>query len=150
MIMKSYDDSKIYFIFAVTTLVLAIILGSIASYSIFVIEPEAEGLLAAREDISENYKKAYLILRDPQIFARYENFDGMARAIKDIIATFDKKVYEGNFFIEDEKRYLDKLMERRMLGSRLTRNTMVFFLILSIMGWLMLLSEKRQVAANPE
>lgn len=143
--MKKIDDSKIYLVSAVTTLAVGIILGAIAFYSILYVEPKVETYLSARDNISSNYKKAYLILRDPQLFAGYSYFDAEGVSVKNSLAFFDKRVYNGEEIDINRKAYLDLLLERRKKGSVLTRNTMAFFLILSLVFWGVFVQERRSI-----
>ncbi len=143
--MKAIDDRKLYLYFSLTTIIIGIILALIWSYSAFLVEPEIEGLLSNEEDIGDNFKKAYEMLKDPQLFARYENFDSISKPIEDIIESFDNRVRENEKFEINDKIYLHILMERRKLGAQLTRNTSVFFVLLSILGWLFYFLEIRQV-----
>jgi hypothetical protein len=133
--MKKINDISLYRYFSIVTAVIALILALIAGYSIFKIEPDIKRFLYAKENIDDNYKKAYLLLRDPQIFARYENFDAISQPVKMILKDFDKKTYQNEKFSREDSVYLEILLERRMLGSKLTRNTMIFFLLLSVLGW---------------
>ncbi|MBP7737218.1 MAG: hypothetical protein KA369_14660 [Spirochaetes bacterium] len=141
--MKKIDDSRIYLIAAVTTLVAAIILGAVAFYSILSVEPRIETLLNARDNISANYKKAYLMLRDPQVFAGYGYFDAEGVSVKNSLAYFDKRVYNGEEIDATRKAYLELLLDRRKKGSVLTRNSMVFCLILSLVFWAVFIQERR-------
>ncbi|HOT43869.1 MAG TPA: hypothetical protein PLM53_05405 [Spirochaetota bacterium] len=141
--MKKIDDSKIYLITAVTTLAVAVILAVVAYYSILSVEPKVEQLLSAKDNISTNYKKAYLILRDPQVFAGYSYFDAEGVSVKNSLAFFDKRVYNGEEIDTNRKAYLELLLERRKKGSVLTRNTMVFFLVLSLAFWAVFVQERR-------
>ena len=141
--MKKIDDSKIYLIAAVTTLVVAVVFGSIAFYSILSVEPRIETLLNARDNISANYKKAYLMLRDPQVFAGYGYFDAEGVSVKNSLAYFDKRVYNGEEIDATRKAYLELLLDRRKKGSVLTRNSMVFCLILSLVFWAVFIQERR-------
>lgn len=143
--MKKFDDRKLYFYFALITLVIAIILALISYYSILLVEPEIEGLLSVRENVSESYHKAYAKLRDPQLFARYEHYDRAAFPIKNILEDFDRRIKSGEAFTPDDRIYLDVLLERRVRGSELSRNTTVFFLLLSLLGWIFYLYEVRKV-----
>lgn len=140
--MKKINDLPLYWYFSIVTAVIALILSLIAGYSIFMLEPDIKKLLSSKENIDENYKKAYLKLRDPQIFARYENFDAISQPIKMILKDFDKKIYQKEKFIQEDNAYLEILLERRILGSRLTRNSMIFFVLLSILGWGMFFYER--------
>lgn len=141
--MKKIDDSRIYLIAAVTTLVVAIVLGAVAFYSILSVEPRIETLLNARDNISASYKKAYLMLRDPQVFAGYGYFDAEGVSVKNSLAFFDKRVYNGEEIDATRKAYLELLLDRRKKGSILTRNTMAFCLILSLVFWAIFIQERR-------
>jgi hypothetical protein len=140
------NDTRLYLYFTIITFVTALALGAVSYYSILKVEPEAERLVNASENFSENYRKAYAILRDPQIFARYENFDRESRWIRTtVIPYMDNKIYNDREFTPDEKTYLDALLARRKQGSELGRNTAVFFLLLSLLGLGFLIFEKIQV-----
>jgi hypothetical protein len=141
--MKRIDDSRIYLISAITTLVVAVILGAIAFYSILSVEPKVEKLLSATDNVSDSYKRAYLILRDPQVFAGYGYFDSEGVSVKNSLAFFDKRVYNGEEIDAGRKAYLELLLDRRKKGSVLTRNTMVFFLVLSMIFWAVFIQERR-------
>ena len=142
--MKKINDSKIYLIFTIIVLVLTVLLGAISYYSIFSVEPEIARLLSSDKNVAENYKRAYEQLRNPQIFARYENFDRDAQKIKDnLIPYFDSKISKGEAFTQEEGPYLNTLLERRKQGSVLGRNTMVFFFLLTLLGLGFWLYEKK-------
>jgi hypothetical protein len=157
--MMKFNDAKIYFWFVIVTLAVAVVLGSVSFYSILYAEPKISGLLDAGKKVAAqandaekaeafkkadaNYKEAYLMLRNPQIFGRYENFDGDSDGIRRVLGYFDKVIYEKGVITPKEGVYLQMLLERRALGSRLGRNTMVFFLFLSLIGTAFFLYEKR-------
>ncbi len=141
--MKKIDDSKIYLIPAITTLAVAVILGAIAFYSILSVEPRVEKLLSAKDNVSDSYKRAYLILRNPQVFAGYGYYDAEGVSVKNSLAFFDKRVYNGEDIDATRKAYLELLLDRRHKGSILTRNTMVFFLVLSMIFWAVFIQERR-------
>ena len=143
--MKRIDDRKLYLYFSIITIAIGIILALIFSYSAFIIEPDIEKLLSDEDNIGENYKNAYIMLKDPQIFARYENYDSISRPIESILKVFDKKIDQNDEFEMNDKIYLHILLERRKLGAQLTRNTSVFFLVLSILGWIFYFSEVWQL-----
>ncbi|MFH0975771.1 MAG: hypothetical protein V1874_08300 [Spirochaetota bacterium] len=132
--MKTINDSKLYLYFIIITFCIGIILGLIFSYSAFIVEPEIKELILSEDNIDENLKKAYQKLKDPQIFARYENFDFHAVSIKSIINVYDKKLETNEEFSKNDRIYLQILLNRRELGSLLTRNTMIFFFLLSLLG----------------
>jgi hypothetical protein len=130
------NDTKLYFFFSLITLLITIVLSSISFYSIILIEPEAKRLIKSQDNINENFRKAYAILRNPQLFARYENFDREARWIRTtIIPYMDNKIYYSRDFTPDEKEYLLTLLARRQQGSELGRNTSIFFLLLTLLGF---------------
>jgi hypothetical protein len=131
--LTSIYDGRLYFYFTLVTLVIALALGATSYYSILFVEPEIARHLDAAENIEENYARAYKRLADPQIFARYENFDDGGR-IKNIMIDFDKKIGSGGKFIRDDRVYLEVLLERRKMGSLLGRNTMAFFFLLALLG----------------
>jgi hypothetical protein len=139
--MRKIDDSKLYLYAAIVALVVGIVLGAISYYSILVVEPKVERLLSAKEDVDKNFREAYLILRDPQIFAGYENFD--SDRVKNSLTFFDNKIYSGEKIDADRKMYLDILLDRRKDGSTLGRNTMVFFIILSLAAWALFIRERK-------
>lgn len=143
MIRKIYDG-KIYFVFGIVTLIIACIIGSISSYSYFGIEPEVRTLLDAETDVDENYRKAYILLRDPQLFAGYEHFDGESGRIKKFLESFDNLLYSGLGITPENKYHLEILLERRISGRMLGYKTMVFMLLISLLSWIMFFIEKRQ------
>lgn len=145
------NDTKLYFVFSIITLALTIILASISYYSILFVEPEVLRLVNAQDNINENYKKAYALLRDPQIFARYENFDRESRWIRTtIIPYMDNKIYYSRDFTPDEKDYLLTLLSRRQQGSELGRNTAIFFLLLTLLGFGFYFFERHKVSKEQQ
>ena len=145
--MKQINDSKIYLYASIVTLSLSLIMAIIFSYSAFYVEPEIRGLLAVKEgvDINENIKKAYIKLKSPHIFALYEYFDRQARPVRSIMQAYDRRIADNEEFSENDILYLEILLGRRMQGSKLTRNTMVFFFAISLFGLLFYLYEKKQI-----
>ncbi len=140
------NDTKLYLYFSIITLVIGILLGAVSYYSILVVEPRAQALISDEANVGANYRAAYGLLRNPQIFARYENFDQDERWIKNVVIPYmDEKIVQERSFTQDEKVYLEALLKRRQEGSVLGRNTMAFFLLLSAMGWGFLLYEMRKV-----
>ncbi len=142
--MRKFNDTRMFLYISLVLTLVALLLVPVAYYSIMVVEPEVRSLLEAPEGISGNYKKAYLILRDPHVFARYENFDAAAEPVKAILRDFDRRVYNGDPFVADDRLYLEILFERRILGSRLTRNTVIFFTLLALVSWGVFLYERRK------
>jgi hypothetical protein len=143
--MKKFDDHKIYLYFAIATLAIAVIVGAISFYSKLVVEPKVDSLLSSTQDINQNFREAYRMLRDAQVFARYQNFDSEATSLISYIRDFDRKVYTGDEFLDTDIRAMEELLKRRAKGSRLGIYTMAFFLLLSALGWGAFLYEKRQV-----
>ena len=140
--MKKINDSNLFLYSAIITIVVALLLGIISFYSILKVEPEIKGLLDRAENIDSNSKKAYIMLRNPQIFAGYEFFDADGMSVKNTLMFFDKLIYNGMEIDSSSKKYLDILLERRKQGSRLGRNTMMFFAIISLFCWLMFFYER--------
>ncbi len=145
--MKKINDSKIYLTLALVTLAVGIVLGGVSFYSILVVEPNVERLLADRSAIDANHKQAYLLLRDPQVFAGYGYFDAEGISIRNSLAFFDKRIYSGEEIDATRTAYLDLLLDRRKKGSVLGRNTMVFFLLLSLVFFALAYQERRSAGA---
>ena len=129
--MKKFNDSRIYLVSSIVAMAVGLILAGVSFYSILVIEPKVQNLLSAGADIEKNYSKAYLMLRDPQVFAGYNNFDAEGISVKNSLKYFDRKVYFGESIESSDRAYLEILMERRKKGSILGRNTMAFFMLVS-------------------
>jgi hypothetical protein len=146
--MKKIYDGKLYLYFSIIVFGLGIILALIFLYSACMVEPEIKKLLSSEDNLNENLKKAYFKLKDPQIFARYQNFDNTAIPIKNIIQVYDKKIANNESFEKNDKIYLQLLLDRRELGSALTRNTMIFFFTLTILGMLLYFYELKQKKVN--
>ncbi|PKL38008.1 MAG: hypothetical protein CVV44_12630 [Spirochaetae bacterium HGW-Spirochaetae-1] len=142
--MTIFNDTKLYFYFAIVTLALALITASLSAYSRFSVEPRIHSLLNSENNMQDNYRQAYILLRNPQIFALYEHFDIDGMKIKNSLIYFDNKVYEGKEFIPDEKKYLELLLQRRTDGSQLGFNTVVYLLIVSFLAWAMFFYERRK------
>ncbi|MCL1910859.1 MAG: hypothetical protein FWG13_01480 [Leptospirales bacterium] len=143
-------DGKLYFFFGIASLALAVILGGISSYSKFIVEPEIRGCLNAADETGENYKKAYILLRKPQIFAGYEHFDAHSIPINKILETFDQMVYAGLPINQDYGQYLEVLLKRREDGAALGLKTTLFVLIVSMLSWVMFFMEKNDLKKQAE
>ncbi len=146
--MKRINDSKLYFYFAIIAIVLALITGGISGYSRFFVEKNVTALLSDEKNFEKNFKEAYIVLRNPQLFALYEHFDAQGEIIKRTLSYFDNKVYRKEAMKAEDRKYLDLLLDRRMRGSKLGFNSMFFLLILSSIAWIMYFVEVRQ--ANTE
>ena len=53
----------------------------------------------------------------------------------------------GEEIVKDEKKYIEVLLNRRIKGANLARNSMIFLLSLSFIGWLLFFYEKRVAAS---
>jgi len=148
--MKNFDDSKLYFYFAIVTIVLALISGGISGYSKVFVEKKIVSLLSEDKDVDKAYKKAYIELRNPQLFALYEHFDGSADIIKKILPYFDAKIYHGHAMVPGETgdiMYLNQLLDRRQRGARIGFKSAIFLLILTAFSTIMFFVERKQAAA---
>jgi len=146
--MKKINDIKLYLYFSIITAGIGLLLTLTFSYSAYIVEPEIETLLEKQETINDNFKTAYQKLKNPQIFARYENYDSISRPIESIITVFDKKIEDGEAFDINDKIYLHVLLERRKMGAQLTRNTSIFFYAISLLGWIFCFAEMIQNKKN--
>lgn len=158
--MKKINDTLVYRNTSIVMFVVALIFGIISYYSIWFVEPKIKKSMESAskvvvldndsketkenklKEIDSHYKEAYVLLRDPQIFARYENFDGKAAVIKAIIKQMDSKISNKKAFNKESVVYLNRLFERRMLGSMLGVKTMIFFLLLSLVALVFYLNER--------
>ena len=150
--MNFVNDSRLYKWFVIVTFSVGVILGIVSFYSILHVEPKVEKILnagsavplaenaddaakkAADQKVSEYFSQAYTILRNPQVFARYEYFDAIGMPVKSIIKRMDTMIVNKEPIPRDYRVYLNILLERRQLGARLGRNTMVFFFLASLIG----------------
>ncbi len=135
------DDSKIYLYFSIAVLVAGILFGLPGIYSRVVTEPVIESLITQNADTNK-LKQAYIMLRNPHIFAGYDRFDEGGAGIEYILKEFDSRVAEQKEFTENDKLYLELLLQRRQQGSDLSIKTMVFFILLSLLGAIALAIEK--------
>ncbi|MCU0849057.1 MAG: hypothetical protein MUD12_14350 [Spirochaetes bacterium] len=141
--MKKINDSKLYFYFGAATLAISIITAAVSAYSVFSVERETERLLSAGDKVNEQYKKAYLMIRDPQVFAGLDNFDASGMSVKNSIIYFDKKIASGSELEPADRSYLEIILDRRKKGSRLGINTAAFLLLVSGLGWAMFFYERK-------
>ena len=143
--MKKINDSRIYGFSALAFFTVAVFFCGISLYSRLSVEPRVEKLIASPEGVSMNYKKAYLHLREPQLFGGYEFFDADGFTVRNSIQHFDKKIYGGGDLSVEDKRYLDVLLDRRKKGSMLGLKTSAFFILLSLAGFSLYFFERRVV-----
>ena len=137
-----FDDRKIYVYFSIAVLVAGILFGLPGIYSKMVTEPAIEKLLTQDAD-SQKLKQAYIILRNPHIFAGYDRFDEAGAGIEYILKEFDNRVAEQKEFTTNDILYLELLLQRRKQGSDLSIKTMIYFVLLSVLGVIGLLIEKK-------
>jgi len=137
-----FDDRKIYVYFSIAVLVAGILFGLPGIYSKMVTEPAIEKLLTQDAD-SQKLKQAYIILRNPHIFAGYDRFDEAGAGIEYILKEFDNRVAEQKEFTSNDILYLELLLQRRQQGSDLSIKTMIYFLLLSVLGLIGLFIEKK-------
>lgn len=135
-----FNDKKIYIAFIITPLVIALIIGAISLYSIYVKEPRITRLLASPDTL----KEAFIELREPQLFAGYRNWDREGTAVLNTIRFFDNRVYFGAGIRPEEKPYVELLLKRRHAGAMLGVKTSVFLLIISLCGAAALLIETKK------
>jgi hypothetical protein len=145
--MKTVNDSKLYLYSGIVTAVLSVILMLPSAYSMFIVEPEISTLLSMKDSAAESYRKAYLMLRDPQIFAKYEHFDRAGGSVKEIIRYYDSRLMTGEELNPSDARYLSILLERRQKGSDLGVKSSLFVLLLSLMSWAAFFVEKKRGAS---
>lgn len=149
--MKNVNDGKIYLAGGLVTIVAAVFLAVVSFYSILVVEPRVDRLLTEGEKLDRDgmdlkFREAYLVLRNPQLFAGYTHFDMEGVTVKNVLMYFDRKVYNGEYLEIMGRDYLQLLLRRRMKGSTLGRNTMVFMLVVSLAFWIAYAHERRSVA----
>ncbi|GAB4113128.1 MAG: hypothetical protein Kow00102_20860 [Spirochaetota bacterium] len=136
-----FDDSKIYFYFSIAVLVAGFLFGLPGIYSKMVTEPAIEKLLAQNTD-SQKLKQAYIMLRNPHIFAGYDRYDEAGAGIEYILKEFDNRVAQQKEFTSNDAMYLELLLLRRQQGSDLSIKTMIYFILLSLLGVTALAIEK--------
>jgi|WetSurSiteA1Bulk_404760.scaffolds.fasta_scaffold233175_1 hypothetical protein len=148
--MLKINDKKLYFWFAVAAIIITAVLALVSFYSLKVTEPailaaiEKGEKASSPEETDKYFKEAYLQMRNGYIFAKYEYYDAEAASIKNIIKKFDEIVSKNEKFPSEYGVYLKNILERRHLGGVLGRNTMFFFLIISVLSFGMFLLERRK------
>lgn len=148
--MKNIDDSLLYLVGGIATLIIAVSVLSASLYSRYVVEERVMSLLSTEsvENLSENYRQAYIILREPQLFAKYEHFDRESRGIKRILEFFDRKIVEGEEITSYDARYLIPLFDRRARGSDLGIKSSIFVFIVSFLSFTAFFVEKTRNRRN--
>lgn len=132
--MKKPDDKIIYIAFIAATLAVSLITGGISLYSKVFVEPRAAALLYDDSSDPDKLRKAYIILRDPQIFAGYKYWDSEGISARNTLRYFDHKLFNGKEIAQTEKPYLELLRSRRAAGSTLGIKTAFFFLGFAFIG----------------
>ncbi len=132
--MKKPDDKIIYIAFITATLAVALITGGVSFYSKAFVEPRVAALLDNNNSDSAEFKKAYIILRNPQIFAGYKYWDSEGVPVRNTLRYFDNKLFNGKDIVETEKPYLELLRARRAAGSTLGLKTAFFFFGFAFIG----------------
>ena len=136
-----FNDTKIYLYFSIAMLVAGILFGLPGIYSRFVTEPSIESFL--RENAAgDELKQAYLMLRNPHIFAGYDRFDEGGAGIEYILKEFDNRIDQKQDLTANDRVYLEVLLQRRVQGSDLSIKTMMFFILLSMLGGIGYVIEK--------
>ena len=137
--MEKINDSNLYKIFIIVPLVIALFTGGVSLYSKISVEPAAAKLISS----AETMKQGYTLLREPQLFAGYRYWDSDGTAVKNTIRYFDFMIFSGGEIKEEEKVYLELLLDRRKSGSMLGLKTARFMIIISAMGGVALYLENR-------
>ena len=130
--MKKTDDSKIYLIIFIIPFLIAAVIFGISLYSKMVVEPKAKALIESEE--SQSMKEGYIVLREGQLFGKYNHWDMDGDIVRKSIRYFDNKIYNGLDMSKDDKRYLTEILKRREAGSGLGMKTSLFLLIVSLTG----------------
>ncbi|MGQ9843995.1 MAG: hypothetical protein ACUVRK_10575 [Spirochaetota bacterium] len=138
----NFDDSKIYVYFSIAVLVAGILFGLPGIYSKIITEPAIENLLT-QDANSQMLKQSYIMLRNPHIFAGYDRYDEAGAGIEYILKEFDNRVAGQKEFTANDILYLTRLLQRRQQGSDLSIKTMIYFLLLSVLGVIGLIIERK-------
>lgn len=156
------NDKKIFLISTITAGVLTLVIGCISLYSILFVEKKAETHIKTAIKMTKNlkdpddlyseeysklnkvYQDAYFLVRTPQIFAAYKNFDPKANATKKIFKQFDEGIYKNKKFDKNTYIYINYLLDRRKKGSMLGLKTSIFLLIITLISAGMMLTNKKE------
>ena len=103
-------------------------------YSKAFVEPRVAALLDNNNSDSADLKEAYIILRNPQIFAGYKYWDSEGVPVRNTLRYFDNKLFNGKDIVQTEKPYLELLKARRAAGSTLGLKTAFFFFGFALIG----------------
>lgn len=131
--MKRPDDKIIYISFIAATLTAALFFASVSLYSRIHVEPAVSALLDKGESPADLHR-AYIYLRDPQIFAGYKYWDSEGIPVRNTLRYFDSKIFNDREIVPSEKPYLELLLSRRKAGSTLGLKTAAFFFLFSLVG----------------
>ena len=136
--MKNVNDTKVYLTVIIAPLLLAAFVGGVSLYSKFAVEAKVKTLLASPATVREGY----LLLREPQLFGGYKNWDSDGMAVKNSLRYFDNKLFNGGDITADEKVYIELVLKRRESGSELGIKSAFFLLLVSLTGFVAYLVEK--------
>ena len=139
--MKKIDDSNIYLAVFIAPFVIAAILFGISLHSKMVVEPKAKALIDSEE--SKSMKESYIMLRNGELFSKFNHWDIDGDIVRKSIKYFDNKIYNGIEMGKEDKRYLTEILKRREAGSNLGMKTALFFLIAALLGFIAYNLEKR-------
>ncbi len=137
------NDSKIFLGAALAFLALAIFFAAPALYSRLSVEVKAANLLQKHPHDAQKMKEAYLLLRQPQLFAGYERFDSKGVVVQNTLRYIDSKLFKGAEIAESDGQYIKLLLERRAAGSNLGLKTAVFFAIMAFLSFLARIREQK-------
>lgn len=157
------NDKKVFLIIFAVSAAFCLFFGSVSLYSkVFVerkvnilvseIEKEVAAVNASSaaeqdeqklEEINKKYKQAYLLVRKPQMFAGYKNFDGKSFAIKNVIQQFDQIVFTKIEFPLNSYHYINYLLQRRVQGSGLGIYTALVLLMITLGSGFFYIKERK-------
>jgi hypothetical protein len=146
--MKRISDHRLYLFFGCAVFFLALLVAAPSFYSILSVEPRVESLLTSQDNVADSYKKAYVILRTPHIFGKYEHFDAEGISVKNSLMYFDRMIYAGQELSSVHRQYIEVVFDRRKKASRLGRYTVFFLGILSALSFLCFFIENKREGAS--
>ena len=152
--MKKFNDKFLWLSIVIATASIGIFLSLVSFHSIVFVEPEMHTLIQhanLNTDVSSAdnkiiFEELYNLVENPQLFARYENYDrGIGRKTKTALLKLKKIKSDGDEFTSSNIEDFTLLLERRERGSKLGRNTMIFFFLVSLVSGAFYLYERKQV-----
>lgn len=147
--MKRINDFRIYLVFGIIAAVIAGALAGVSLHSMLAVEKKAARHIAAGVELSKKspltsadlqaisteYRAAFALVKSGQVFALYHNFDEKGFAFKKTLNRLKLIQDKNEAFAPSADIDLNFILERRMAGSRLGRNTAIFFAALAIMSF---------------